>query len=71
MSQSFTLGATRKIAWREARACTIKFLFADEPIGNLDTTLVMVTHDKELATYADRVITLRDGILVSDERKPA
>ena len=35
------------------------------------TTLVMVTHDKELATYADRVITLRDGILVSDERKPA
>ena len=33
------------------------------------TTLVMVTHDKELATYADRVITLRDGTLVSDERK--
>ena len=33
------------------------------------TTLVMVTHDKELATYADRVITLRDGMLVSDERK--
>ena len=35
------------------------------------TTLVMVTHDKELATYADRVITLRDGTLVSDERKAA
>ncbi len=35
------------------------------------TTLVMVTHDKELATYADRVITLRDGMLVSDERKAA
>ena len=35
------------------------------------TTLVMVTHDKELATYADRVITLRDGLLVSDERKAA
>lgn len=35
------------------------------------TTLVMVTHDKELATYADRVITLRDGLLVSDERKTA
>ena len=35
------------------------------------TTLVMVTHDKELATYADRIITLRDGTLVSDERKAA
>jgi putative ABC transport system ATP-binding protein len=35
------------------------------------TTLVMVTHDKELATYADRVITLRDGLLVSDEKKNA
>ena len=71
MSQSFTLGAARKIAWHEAYACTIKFLLTDEPTGNLDTTLVMVTHDKELATYADRVITLRDGTLVSDERKAA
>jgi putative ABC transport system ATP-binding protein len=35
------------------------------------TTLVMVTHDKELATYADRVITLKDGLLVSDEKKAA
>lgn len=35
------------------------------------TTLVMVTHDKELAAYADRVITLKDGLLVSDERKSA
>jgi putative ABC transport system ATP-binding protein len=33
------------------------------------TTLVMVTHDKELAQYAERVLTLRDGLLVSDERK--
>lgn len=27
MSQSFTLGAARKIAWREARAASFKFLF--------------------------------------------
>lgn len=31
-------------------------------------TLVMVTHDPALARHADRVITLRDGLVVTDER---
>ena len=31
------------------------------------TTLSLVTHDRELAEFADRVITLRDGSLLSDE----
>ncbi len=31
------------------------------------TTLVLVTHDRHLAEYADRVITLSDGQLLSDE----
>ena len=32
------------------------------------TTLVLVTHDPVLATYADRRIVLRDGLVVADER---
>jgi putative ABC transport system ATP-binding protein len=31
------------------------------------TTLVLVTHDPVLATYASRRITLRDGLIVRDE----
>ncbi len=35
------------------------------------TTLVLVTHDPVLATYADRRIVLRDGLVISDELNPA
>ena len=34
---------------------------------NLSSTLVLVTHDSALAAHADRVVTLRDGRIVSDE----
>src|ERR1700730_18262821 len=30
-------------------------------------TLLMVTHDRELASFADRKITLRDGAIVADD----
>ncbi len=33
----------------------------------LGNTLVLVTHDTALAAHADRVVTLRDGRIVSDE----
>jgi putative ABC transport system ATP-binding protein len=33
------------------------------------TTLVLVTHDRELASFADRTITLKDGRILSDERR--
>lgn len=34
-------------------------------------TLVLVTHDKQLAAYADRIITLSDGLVTSDEIRTA
>jgi putative ABC transport system ATP-binding protein len=34
------------------------------------TTLVLVTHDPMLATYANRRITLRDGLIIADEINP-
>jgi len=32
-------------------------------------TVVMVTHEKEIALYAKRIITMRDGKIISDETK--
>jgi putative ABC transport system ATP-binding protein len=31
------------------------------------TTLILVTHDRKLAEHADRIITLSDGQVLSDE----
>ncbi len=33
-------------------------------------TIIMVTHENDIAAYAQRVITMRDGLIISDERKP-
>jgi putative ABC transport system ATP-binding protein len=33
------------------------------------TTLVLVTHDIALASRADRIVTMRDGLIVSDEMR--
>jgi putative ABC transport system ATP-binding protein len=39
-----------------------------QAVDEFDQTVVMVTHDPEAATYADRLLTLRDGRLVSDAK---
>ena len=35
------------------------------------TTLVMVTHDNYLASFADRIIRIKDGKIISDELSEA
>jgi macrolide transport system ATP-binding/permease protein len=32
-------------------------------------TIIVVTHEADIAAYADRVITMRDGTIIADERK--
>ncbi|MBV9994561.1 MAG: ABC transporter permease [Caulobacteraceae bacterium] len=34
-------------------------------------TVIVVTHEADIAAYADRVVTMRDGAIVSDVRNPS
>ena len=32
-------------------------------------TIILVTHEPDIAEFAERVVTVRDGLIISDERK--
>ena len=36
---------------------------------NLNQTIILITHDEKIALEADRIITLEDGRIISDERR--
>ncbi len=40
-----------------------------EELANTGQTVIMVTHEPDIAAHAKRVVVLRDGVVESDERK--
>jgi len=46
---------------------TLEIMGLFQELNRLGKTIIMVTHEPELAAYTKRIITLRDGELVSDK----
>ena len=40
-------------------------VFSD--LNNMGKTIILITHDKNVASYAKRLITIQDGRILSDE----
>ncbi|MBK5241059.1 MAG: ABC transporter ATP-binding protein [Clostridium sp.] len=38
-----------------------------DDLNNEGNTIVMITHDRDIASHAKRIITVRDGLITSDE----
>ena len=47
---------------------TLEIMSLFQQLNDKGKTIVMVTHEPELAAYTKRIITLRDGRIVSDEQ---
>jgi putative ABC transport system ATP-binding protein len=48
---------------------SVEIMAIFQELGALGITVVLVTHESDIATYARRVIVLKDGLVKDDHRQ--
>lgn len=48
---------------------TLEIIYIFEKLNHMGKTVIMVTHEPELADMTQRILTIRDGKLIKDERR--
>jgi len=48
---------------------SIEIMALFQSLGKAGMTVVLVTHESDIAAYASRVVVMRDGRVLSDERR--
>jgi multidrug resistance efflux pump len=56
-------------AVQQARANLVAAQGNLQELGRAGMTVVLVTHEADIAEYASRVITMRDGLILADARR--
>ncbi|MFI5291023.1 MAG: macrolide ABC transporter ATP-binding protein, partial [Polyangia bacterium] len=49
---------------------SIEVMALFQELGQTGITVVLVTHEPDIAQYASRVIVMKDGVMLSDARQP-
>ena len=50
---------------------SVEIMALFQELGRADITILLVTHESDIAEFASRVLTMKDGRLQSDERRAA
>jgi putative ABC transport system ATP-binding protein len=48
---------------------SVEIMKVFEELANQGQTVIMVTHEPDIAAHARRVVVIRDGVIASDDRR--